>query len=209
VVGGNAAELADTLHSLRTHLPIALCIIFGATFIVLLVALSSLAIPIKAIALNTLSLSAAFGLMAWIFQYGHLHKLLQFTPTGSLDPTLPVLIFAIAFGLATDYEVFLVSRIKEEYERTGSNMDAVVTGVEKTGGIITSAGLLLVVVVASFGMSDILSMKEMGVGLAIAVVVDAAIVRTLLVPAAMQMFGNLNWWLPRYRRRSLVARDEG
>ncbi len=117
-------------------------------------------------------------------------------PTGSLDPTLPVLIFAIAFGLATDYEVFLVSRIKEEYDRTGDNAAAIVTGVEKTGGIVTSAGLLLVIVVAGFGTSVIVSMKEMGVGLAIAVAVDAAIVRTLLVPAAMQLFGRYNWWLP-------------
>jgi uncharacterized membrane protein YdfJ with MMPL/SSD domain len=196
VVGGQTAELVDRLDSLRSHLPVAIAIIFVATFIVLLVMLSSIVIPIKAILLNTLSLSAAFGLMTWIFQDGHLHRLLQFTPSGSLDPTLPVLIFAIAFGLATDYEVFLVSRIKEEYERSGDNSEAVIIGVEKTGGVITSAGLLLVVVVAAFGMSDILSMKEMGVGLAIAVAVDAAVVRTLLVPAAMQLFGRLNWWMP-------------
>jgi uncharacterized membrane protein YdfJ with MMPL/SSD domain len=196
LVGGDPAELVDRLESLKKHMPGALYIIFVATFVVLFVMLSSIVIPIKAIVLNTLSLSAAFGLMTWIFQEGHLQRLLHFTSSRSLDPTLPVLIFAIAFGLATDYEVFLVSRIKEEYLRSGSNTEAVVLGVEKTGGIITSAGLLLVVVVAAFGMSDILSMKEMGVGLAIAVAVDAAIVRTLLVPAAMQLFDRLNWWLP-------------
>jgi len=196
LVGGQTAELVDNLDSLGSHMPTAIAIIFATTFVVLLVMLSSVVIPIKAIILNTLSLSAAFGLMTWIFQEGHLHKLLQFTSSGSLDPTLPVLIFAIAFGLATDYEVFLVSRIKEEFDRTHDNTEAVIIGVEKTGGVITSAGLLLVVVVAAFGMSDILSMKEMGVGLAIAVAVDAAIVRTLLVPAAMQLFGPLNWWMP-------------
>jgi len=196
LVGGDTAELVDRLSSLSTHLPTALTAIFLTTFVVLMLMLSSVLIPLKAIVLNALSLSASFGLMTWIFQDGNLQHQLRFTSSGSLDPTLPVLIFAIAFGLATDYEVFLVSRIKEEYERTGNNSDAVVLGVEKTGGIITAAGLLLVVVVAAFGMSDILSMKEMGVGLAIAVAVDAALVRTLLVPAAMQLFGRLNYWMP-------------
>jgi RND superfamily putative drug exporter len=196
LIGGQTAELVDQINSIKSKLPLSITIIFVATFLVLLRMLSSIVIPLKAILVNTLSLSAAFGIMTSIFQYGHLHKLLHFTSCGSLDPTLPVLIFAIAFGLATDYEVFLVSRIKEEYERLGDNSQAVIIGIEKTGGIITAAGLLLVVVVAAFGMSDILSMKEMGVGLAVAVAVDAAIVRTLLVPAAMQVFDRLNWWLP-------------
>jgi RND superfamily putative drug exporter len=196
LVGGDTADLVDRLDSLASHLPAAIVAIFLTTFIVLMAMLSSLVIPLKAILLNALSLSASFGLMTWIFQEGHLEHALRFTSSGSLDPTLPVLIFAIAFGLATDYEVFLVSRIKEEYERSGDNAEAVVIGVEKTGGIITAAGLLLVVVVAAFGMSDILSMKEMGVGLAVAVAVDAAIVRPLLVPAAMQLFGKLNYWMP-------------
>ena len=135
--------------------------------------------------------------MAWIFQDGHLEKLLAFRSSGSLDVTLPVLIFALAFGLATDYEVFLVSRIKEEYQRLGDNTEAIAIGVEKTGQIITSAALLLIVVVAAFGASKVLSMKEIGVGLSIAVAIDAAIVRTLLVPATMKVFGDLNWWLPR------------
>lgn len=199
LVGGDTAELVDRLTSLKTHLPGALAIIFVATFVMLLGMLQSLVIPIKAIILNTLSLSASFGVMTWVFQEGHLERLLRFTSSHSLDPTLPVLIFAIAFGLATDYEVFLVSRIKEEHDRTGDNGASVVTGVEKTGGIITSAGLLLIVVVAAFGMSSILPMKEMGVGLAVAVVVDAAIVRTLLVPAAMALVGKVNWWLPGQR----------
>jgi len=196
LVGGDTATLLDRMSSLGQHLPFALGIMFFATFLVLLLMLRSVLIPVKAILLNTLSLSAAFGLMTWIFQDGHLHKLLGFTPCGSLYPTLPILIFAIAFGLATDYEVFLVSRIKEEYYKTGDNTGAIVAGLEKTGGIITSAGLLLIVVVAVTSLTDILSMKEMGVGLTIAVIVDAAIVRALLVPAAMQLFGKLNWWLP-------------
>ncbi len=206
LVGGDTADLVDRLQSLKSHLPLAMTLIFTATFVVLTAMLSSLIIPIKAIVLNTLSLGAAFGLMTWIFQDGHLQRALDFTSSGSLDPTLPVLIFAIAFGLATDYEVFLVSRIKEEYERTGSNSAAIVIGVEKTGGIITSAGLLLVVVVAAFGLSHILSMKEMGVGLAVAVAVDAAIVRTLLVPAALKLFDRLNWWMPGRRKPSLISK---
>ena len=196
LVGGDTAELVDRLQSLGSHLPGALTVTFLLTFILLTAMLRSIVIPVKAILLNVLSLSASFGLMTWIFQDGHLEKLLHFRSCGSLDPTLPVLIFAIAFGLATDYEVFLVSRIREEYLRTGINSEAVVLGVEKTGAIITCAGLLLVIVVAAFGLGEILSMKEMGVGLAIAVTVDTAVVRTLLVPAAMQLFGRLNWWMP-------------
>ena len=196
LVGGDTAELVDRLHSLRVHAPLAGLVIVVATFILLFFLLSSLVVPAKAVILNILSLAASFGLMAWIFQDGHLEKLLNFRSSGSLDVTLPILIFALAFGLATDYEVFLVSRIKEEHERLGDNTEAIAVGVEKTGQIITSAALLLIVVVAAFGASKVLAMKEIGVGLSIAVAIDAAIVRTLLVPATMKVFGDLNWWLP-------------
>lgn len=201
LVGGDTAELVDRLHSLRVHAPLAGAVIIGATFILLFFLLSSLVVPLKAVVLNILSLAASFGLMAYLFQEGHGEKLLAFQSSGSLDVTLPVLIFCLAFGLATDYEVFLVSRIKEEYLRLGDNTEAIAIGVEKTGQIITSAALLLMVVVAAFGASRILAMKEIGVGLTIAVAIDAAVVRTLLVPATMKVFGDINWWLPGVLRR--------
>ena len=196
LVGGDTAALIDRLASLRAHLPVAAGAIIAATFILLCLLLSSLLVPLKAVVLNILSLGASFGLMTWIFQDGHLEKALNFKSANSLDVTLPVLIFCLAFGLATDYEVFLVSRIKEEYHRLGDNTEAVAVGVEKTGQIITSAALLLIVVIAAFGASEILPMKQIGVGLSIAIFVDAAIVRTLLVPASMRYFGKWNWWLP-------------
>ena len=196
LVGGGTAELVDRLASLRAHLPVAAGAIIAATFILLCLLLSSLLVPLKAVVLNILSLGASFGLMTWIFQDGHLEKALNFKSANSLDVTLPVLIFCLAFGLATDYEVFLVSRIKEEYQRLGDNTEAVAVGVEKTGQIITSAALLLIVVIAAFGASEILPMKQIGVGLSIAIFVDAALVRTLLVPASMRYFGSWNWWLP-------------
>ncbi len=204
LVGGDTAELVDRLSSLRVHAPIAGLIIVIATFVLLFFLLSSIVVPAKAVLLNILSLGASFGIMAWIFQQGHLERVLAFKASASLDVTLPVLIFCLAFGLATDYEVFLVSRIKEEYDRLGDNTEAVAVAVEKTGQIITSAALLLIVVVAAFGASRILSMKEIGVGLALAVAIDAAIVRTLLVPATMRVFGDFNWWLPAGLRRFMA-----
>ena len=206
LVGGDSAELVDRLASLRAHSPAAGLAIILATFVLLFFLLSSVVVPAKAVILNVLSLSASFGLMAWIFQQGHGERIFAFQSSGSIDVTLPILIFALAFGLATDYEVFLVSRIKEEYDRSGDNTESVAIGVEKTGRIITSAALLLIVVVSAFGASEILAMKEIGVGLAIAVAIDAAIVRTLLVPATMKVFGDWNWWLPRPLRRWMTRR---
>jgi RND superfamily putative drug exporter len=209
LVGGDTAELVDRLDSLRSHLPLAGSVILGATFLLLCFMLSSLFVPIKALLLNVLSLSASFGLMTWIFQDGHLQRALDFTSSRSLDANLPVLIFALAFGLSTDYEVFLVSRIKEEYRHTGNNTEAVALGVEKTAEIITSAALLLIVVVAAFGASKILPMKEIGVGLSIAIAIDATVVRMLLVPATMHVFGDLNWWLPPFARKMVQRTHSG
>ncbi len=201
LVGGPTAALVDHLVSLRARLPVAAALIILATLLLLFLLLHSLIVPLKAVALNVLSLAATFGFMTWVFQDGHLERVLDFTSSGSVDATIPVLIFALAFGLSTDYEVFLVSRIREEYDRTGDNTRSIALGVEKTGQIITSAALLLVVVVAAFGASRVLSMKEIGVGLAVAVAIDAAIVRTLLVPATMRVLGDWNWWLPAALRR--------
>ena len=147
--------------------------------------------------MNVLSLSAAFGAMVWIFQEGHLSGVLGFTSAGFLDATNPVLLFAVLFGLSMDYEVFLLSRIREEYDRTGDNTQAVALGLQRTGGIITSAALLLIIVVAAFSTSGIVFVKMIGVGLVIAIALDATIVRALLVPATMRLLGRVNWWAPK------------
>jgi uncharacterized membrane protein YdfJ with MMPL/SSD domain len=202
LVGGDTAELVDHLASLQDRLPLAASIILGTTFVLLFLLLHSLIVPLKAVVLNVLSLAATFGFMTWVFQDGHFERLLDFTSSGSLDAAIPVLVFALAFGLSTDYEVFLVSRIREEYERTGDNTGSIALGVEKTGRIITSAALLLIVVVSAFGASQVLAMKEIGIGMAVAVAIDAAIVRSLLVPATMRVLGDWNWWLPPLLRRT-------
>jgi RND superfamily putative drug exporter len=142
-----------------------------------------------------------FGAIVWIFQEGHLSGLLQFTPNGTIDPTMPILIFAIMFGLSMDYEVFLLSRIRERYDVTGDTVEAVASGLQRTGGLITSLALLLIIVVGSFSASGITFIKLLGVGMIVALVVDAAIVRVLLVPAVMRLLGPANWWAPRPLRR--------
>jgi RND superfamily putative drug exporter len=153
-------------------------------------------LPIKAIVMNLLSLSATFGVLVWGFQDGRLADVLGFTSTGTLEATQPVLIFALAFGLSMDYEVFLLSRIREEWDRTGDNQLAVARGLQRSAGIITSAAALFVVVVAAFATSGIVFIQMIGVGLALAVIIDATIVRALLVPASMRLLGRWNWWAP-------------
>jgi RND superfamily putative drug exporter len=155
--------------------------------------------------MNVLSLSAMYGVVVWIFQEGHLSGLLQFTPNGTIDPTMPILIFAIMFGLSMDYEVFLLSRIRERYDITGDNTEAVASGLQRTGGLITSLALLLIIVVGAFSASGITFIKLMGVGMIVALIVDASIVRVLLVPAVMRLLGPANWWAPGPLRR-LYAR---
>jgi len=161
----------------------------------------SLLVPLKAIVLNLLSLTATFGLMVWVFQDGNGAGLLGFTATGLTDVTTPILMFCIAFGLSMDYEVFLLSRIKEEYERTGDNDAAVASGLERTGRIVTAAALLLAVTFFAFATSQITFIKLFGLGLGVAVLVDASIVRATLVPALMTLAGDANWWLPSWLRR--------
>jgi RND superfamily putative drug exporter len=146
--------------------------------------------------MNVLSLTAAFGAVVWVFQDGHLDGLLRFTSTGNIDVVQPILIFAVAFGLSMDYEVFLLSRIREQYDRGGDNTEAVAVGLQRSGRIITSAALLLVVVIAAFATASVLVVKIIGIGLALAVVIDATIVRALLMPATMRLLGRLNWWVP-------------
>jgi RND superfamily putative drug exporter len=167
-----------------------------ATFALLFLAFGSVILPIKAVAMNVLSLSATFGVLVWGYQDGNLSGLFDFTATGYLEATQPILIFAIAFGLSMDYEVFLLSRMREEWDATGNNELAVTRGVQRTGRIITSAALLFVVVVGAFSFSGISFISMIGVGLAVAVIIDATVVRALLVPATMQMLGQWNWYAP-------------
>ncbi|MEV4138977.1 MMPL family transporter [Dactylosporangium sp. NPDC049742] len=196
LVGGLTARLADQLDAVADRLPWMALIIVGATFILLFLAFGSLVLPVKAIVMNVLSLGASFGALVLIFQDGHLSGLLNFTSTGTLEATQPILVLAVVFGLSMDYEVFLMSRIREEYDRTGDNTQAVAVGLQRSGRIITSAALLILVVIGLFSVSGITFIKLIGVALLIAVLVDATIVRALLVPATMRLLGSANWWAP-------------
>jgi RND superfamily putative drug exporter len=196
-IAGESASFLDLQSSLKSHLPIAIAIVLGATFIVLFLMTGSLILPIKAAIMNFLTLSAAFGILVLIFQDGRLQGFLDYTSQGALEQTQPVLLFAIAFGLSTDYNVFLLSRIKEARDNGASNGEAVAIGLERTGRIVTAAALLFCVAIGAFATSQIIFIKEVGIGTALAVLIDATIVRALLVPALMEMLGKWNWWAPR------------
>ena len=200
-VEGQAAGLVDTKAAIGASLPWAIAIIVIATFVLLFMMAGSLLVPVKALVLNMLSLTATFGAMVWIFQDGNLSELLGFTATGTLDISMPILMFCIAFGLSMDYEVFLLSRIKEEYDRVGDNGKAVALGLERTGSIITAAALLLSITFFAFGTSGVSFIKMFGIGLGLAVLMDATIVRAFLVPAFMRLAGDANWWAPAPLRR--------
>ena len=205
LVGGTAAGLADELSSLGATLPPMALLVGVSTFVLLFLAFGSVLLPLKAIGMNVLSLSATFGVVVWIFQWGHLSGLLHFTATGSIDPTMPILMLAVIFGLSMDYEVFLLSRIRERYDQTGDNTASVAAGLQRTGGVITSLALLLVIVIGAFSASGITFIKLMGVGMIVALLVDATVIRVLLVPATMRLLGRANWWAPPPLRR-LYAR---
>lgn len=201
LLGGPSAQLVDSKEALFNRLPLALGIIATVTFVVLFLLFGGLLVPIKAILLNVLSLSATFGAMVWIFQEGHLSGLLGFTPTGTIDITTPILMFCIAFGLSMDYEVFLLSRIKEEHDRGLDNTRAVALGLERTGRIVTAAAVLIAVVFLAFATSGVMFIKLFGLGLALAVLADAFVIRATLVPAFMRLAGEANWWAPAPLRR--------
>ena len=200
-VAGPSADLVDSKASIFGRLPIAAGIIAVVTFVVLFLMFGSVLVPLKAVVLNLLSLSATFGAMVWIFQDGNLSEALNFTATGRLDTTTPILMFCVAFGLSMDYEVFLLSRIKEEHDRTGLSMESVAVGLEKTGKIVTAAAALLAVVFIAFSTSNITFIKMFGIGLALAVIMDATLIRGTLVPAFMRLAGEANWWAPRWMKR--------
>ena len=195
-VGGTRAVTLDFDHALYGNFVWALLFILVATYLLLLLMFRSLLLPLKAILMNMLSIAAAYGALVFIFQQGHFQQLLHFTADGSIDRFIPVLLFCVLFGLSMDYEVFLLSRMKEEWQQTGENRIAVARGLERTGGIITNAALLFVIVSGAFLTASLVVVKELGLGITIAVLVDATIVRTILVPATMTIMGRWNWWCP-------------
>ena len=202
LVGGRSAELVDTEQSLANKLPLAGLIIAAAMFAVLFLFTGSVVVPVKALILNLLSLTATFGAMVWVFQQGHLGWLVGHPiTTGALDTTMPILMFCVAFGLSMDYEVFLLSRIKETYDAGADNTTAVAVGLERTGRLITAAAALIAVVWIAFVSSSVSFIKMLGLGMALAVIVDATLVRGVLVPAFMRLAGDWNWWAPRPMRR--------
>ncbi|MDQ3477479.1 MAG: MMPL family transporter [Actinomycetota bacterium] len=201
LVTGPAAALVDSKSAIFGLVPLALAIVAGATFVLLFLMTGSVLVPIKAIVLNVLSLGATFGAMVWVFQDGNGADLLNFTPTGTLDTSIPVLMFCIAFGLSMDYEVFLLSRIKEEHDRTGDTRAAVAVGLQKTGRIMTAAAGVLAVTFLAFSTSSVTFIKLMGLGLTLAILMDATLVRGVLVPAFMRLAGEANWWAPPFLRQ--------
>ena len=201
LVTGDAARVKDLRDVLTARLPWALGWIAVSTIVVLIVMLGAPLIPIKALLLNLLSLTATFGAMVWVFQDGNLSGVLGFEATGSIDMFTPILMFCIAFGLSMDYEVFLLSRIKEEYDISGDNDEAVVVGLGKTGPIVTAAAVLLALVFAAIGTSSVTVVKMLGLGMVLAVLCDAFLIRATLVPAFMKLAGDANWWAPNWLRR--------
>ena len=200
-VGGATADFIDFQGSLARHAPIALAIVIVATLTILFLMTGSVVLPIKALIMNILGLSAVFGLLVLIFQDGRLEGLLGYTSSGALEQTMPILLFAVAFGLATDYAVFLLSRIKEARDNGASDSECVAIGLERTGRIVTAAALLFAVAMGAFATSQILFVKQNGVGVALAVLIDASIIRALLVPSLMELLGKWNWWAPAPLRR--------
>jgi trehalose monomycolate/heme transporter len=213
LVGGQPADLVDLLSSLRDRLPWMALLVAASTMVLLFLAFGSVLLPIKALVMNVVSIGASFGAVVWVFQDGHLSNVLGFTSTGDLEATQLILMLAILFGLSTDYELFLLSRVREEWDRTGDNAAAVAAGMQRTGRIITSAALLLVIVIGGFATGGILFIKMIGLGMIVAITVDATIVRGLMVPATMRLLGRANWWAPgplaRLYRRYGISEEPG
>ena len=205
LVGGGAADVTDVVNGVAADFPRTALFIVVTTYLVLFLLLRSVVLPAKALLMNTLSIAASFGALVWIFQDGNLSALLGFQPLGFVETTQPVILFCVLFGLSMDYEVFLLSRMKEVWDETGDNQEAVAHGLERSGRIVTSAALIVVVVASSFAFADIVLIKALGIGMALAVALDATVVRALLVPATMRLLGSWNWWLPSRLRRLPVV----
>ena len=197
MVAGFSAYSLDVLDAIVENLPIAIIFIFSSTIVLIFIQVRSVIIPIKAIIMNILSISASFGMLVFVFQWGNGAELLNFTPQ-PIEATNPVIMFCIVFGLSMDYEVLMLSRIHEEWEVTGDNTQAVANGLQKTGRLITGAAAIMVVVFMAFGLSSVVILKQIGLGLALAILLDATIVRALVVPSTMRLMGKWNWWSPKW-----------
>jgi RND superfamily putative drug exporter len=206
-VGGTTAQLVDVRHALRSYGGVAAILVMGWNLAILLGAFRSLVVPIKAVLMNVLSLGASYGILVWVFQEGHFSSLLGFDALGGIDPTIPLVMFAVVFGLSMDYEVFLLSRIQEEYRRSRDNRASVIEGLARTGRVISSAALILFVVIGAFAAGDLVYVAELGVGMGSALLLDVTLVRALLVPATMQLLGRWNWWAPRWLAAELGPLD--
>ena len=203
LVAGQQARLLDFVNAIYSVFPLAILLVIILSYITLLLMFQSVVLPIKAVFMTGVSLTASYGSMVWLFQDGNLSGLLGFTPQGYVEAALPILLFAILFGLSMDYEVFLLTRVNEIYRETGDNTHSVAEGVGRTAGIITSAAFILIMVALGFALAAIVAVKAIGIGMAIAVAVDATIVRGLLVPATMKLLGDWNWWAPGFVKRYL------
>ncbi|HEY1178712.1 MAG TPA: MMPL family transporter, partial [Phytomonospora sp.] len=201
LVGGYPAELTDFRDAMLDRLPLVLLLILVATFLILFLMTGSVLIPVKATVLNLLSLSVMFGALVWVFQDGNLAEVIGFTPQGSFEPSIPILMFCVAYGLSMDYEVFLLSRIKEEWDRTGDNTAAVARGIQRSAPLVTMAAAILALTFAVYATGDVVFLQMLGVGMALAVLVDATLIRGVLMPAAMRLTGRANWWAPGPLRR--------
>ena len=200
-VGGEVAVLMDFVDAVYGTFPWAALLVLGLTYLTLLFLFGSVVLPLKAVLMNALSITAAYGALVFIFQDGHLAGLLRFQPRGLVDATIPALLFFILFGLSTDYEVFLLTRVRESWQRSGDNTASVAQGLQRTAGIITGAAAILIVVSVAFMTADNVLVKALGVGVALAILVDATLVRVLLVPSTMRLLGGANWWAPGPIRR--------
>jgi RND superfamily putative drug exporter len=211
-VTGMTASSKDFLDTMKSHLPVVFAFVLAMAFILLLVTFRSIVIPIKAIVLNLLSVGSAYGILTLVFQDGHGEKALGFTSVGGIAPWLPLFLFVVLFGLSMDYHVFVLSRVRELVDRGMATEKAVADGIKSTAGVITSAAAVMVVTFAAFAIGDDQDMKQLGVGLAVAILIDATIVRAVLLPAAMKLLGSRNWylpkglhWLPKFEHEPTVA----
>jgi RND superfamily putative drug exporter len=197
-VTGDTASSKDFNDTMKSHAPVVFAFVLITAFLLLLVTFRSLVIPIKAIVLNLLSVGAAYGVLVWIFQYGHLQSLLDFKSTGSITSWMPLFLFVVLFGLSMDYHVFILSRIREAFDRGSTTEEAVAHGIKSTAGVVTSAAVVMVSVFAIFATLSLVIFKQLGVGLAVAVLLDATLVRGVLLPSAMKLLGDWNWYLPKW-----------
>jgi len=204
LTGGLSSRSADFMASFFHSVPFAVAIVVGVTGAVLFLAFGSVFLPLKAVLMSLLSITASFGALVWIFQDGSLSGILGFDPSGTIVASTPILMFAVLFGLSMDYEVFLLSRIRERYLVTGDNTRAVAEGIGITGGIITGAALVMVAVFGAFALSSVVLIKALGFSMALAVLIDATVVRGVLVPAFMRVMGAINWWAPRWVQRGVA-----